>query len=199
MTASDQPEKPASPAPEGASAPATGSETSTLSSEPAAPATPQAGPGRGAPRGRGEREPRRREKPQRVLTLEDMERFQAGPSIRDLDKEIEDELSAALGGFSDTDLQSETRPQQQTAGAAPGSKKGKVLSVHGPDVFIEVPGGRTQGVLAIEQFPEGPPVPGTEVDVTIEGYDGANGLLILSRRGAAMQADWSSVAPGMIV
>jgi small subunit ribosomal protein S1 len=133
------------------------------------------------------------------LTLEDVERFQAGPSIRDLDKEIEDELSAALGGFSDTDLQSETRPPQQAAGAPPGPKKGKVLSVRGPDVFIDVPGGRTQGVLAIEQFPEGPPAPGTEVDVTIEGYDGANGLLILSRRGAAMQADWSSVAPGMIV
>jgi len=128
-----------------------------------------------------------------------MERFQSGPSIRDLDKEIEDELSAALGGFSDKDLQSESRPQQAVAGAPPGAKKGKVLSVRGQDVFIEVPGGRTQGVLATMQFPEGPPAPGTEVDVTIEGYDQANGLLLLSRRGAAMQADWSSVAPGMIV
>jgi len=135
-----------------------------------------------------------------MVTLEDMERFQSGPSIRDLDKEIEDELSAALGGFSDKDLQSETRPgQQAAAGAPPGPKKGKVLSVRGQDVFIDVPGGRTQGVLAILQFPDGPPAPGTEVDVTIEGYDQANGLLLLSRKGAAMQADWSSVAPGMIV
>src|SRR5438093_12703739 len=85
--------------------------------------------------------------------------------------------------------------------AAPGGsrKKGKVLSVHGADVFVDVPGGRSQGVLPIAQFPDGPPKPGTEVEFDIEGYDGANGLLLLSRRGAAVIADWSSVAEGMIV
>src|SRR6202011_3141712 len=30
-------------------------------------------------------------------------------------------------------------------------------------------------------------------------YDKANGLLLLSRKGAAVEADWSSVAAGMIV
>jgi small subunit ribosomal protein S1 len=135
-----------------------------------------------------------------MVTLEDEARFQAGPSLRDLDKEIEEELAAALGGFSDMDLQSESRPHQRPeAGAAQGRKKGKVLSVRGQDVFVEVPGGRTQGVLPILQFPEGPPAPGTEVEVNIEGYDQANGLLLMSRKGAAVQADWSSVAPGMIV
>jgi small subunit ribosomal protein S1 len=66
-------------------------------------------------------------------------------------------------------------------------------------VFVEVPGGRTQGVLPVQQFPEGPPAPGTEVEVDIEGYDDANGLLLLTRKGAAVEADWSSVAPGMVV
>ncbi|HKM55396.1 MAG TPA: S1 RNA-binding domain-containing protein, partial [Isosphaeraceae bacterium] len=51
----------------------------------------------------------------------------------------------------------------------------------------------------IAQFPEGHPVIGTEVEVHIEGYDPANGLLILTRRGAAVHADWSSVAIGMTV
>jgi small subunit ribosomal protein S1 len=134
-----------------------------------------------------------------VPNLEDEKRFQSGPKLHDLDKEIEDELAAALGGFSDKDLQSETRPQQPAGGAAPGRKKGKVLSVRGQDVFVEVPGGRTQGVLPIMQFPEGPPAPGTEVEVSIEGYDNANGLLLMSRKGAAMEADWSSIAPGMTV
>jgi small subunit ribosomal protein S1 len=54
-------------------------------------------------------------------------------------------------------------------------------------------------VLPIDQFPEGTPKIGQEVDVTIEGFDNANGLIILSRRGAAVHADWSSVAEGMIV
>src|SRR5262249_10982516 len=49
------------------------------------------------------------------------------------------------------------------------------------------------------QFPEGPPAVGAEVEFTIEGYDEENGLLTLSRKGAAVQADWSTVAVGMIV
>jgi small subunit ribosomal protein S1 len=51
----------------------------------------------------------------------------------------------------------------------------------------------------LTQFPEGRPAVGAEFDVHIERYDEANGLLLLSRKGAAVQADWSSVAPGMIV
>jgi predicted RNA-binding protein with RPS1 domain len=47
--------------------------------------------------------------------------------------------------------------------------------------------------------PEGPPKIGQEVEVTIEGFDNANGLILLSRKGAAMTAEWSSVAEGMIV
>ena len=156
-------------------------------------------PGRGGPRDRGSRPNRREREGTPVPNLEDEKRFQSGPKIRDLDKEIEDELAAALGGFSDKDLQSESRPQPPAAGAAPGRKKGKVLSVRGPDVFVEVPGGRTQGVLPIMQFPEGPPAPGTEVEVTIEGFDNANGVLLLSRKGAAIEADWSSVAVGQTV
>ena len=66
-------------------------------------------------------------------------------------------------------------------------------------MFIDVPGGRTQGVLPLMQFPDGPPAIGTEVDVHIEGFDHANGVLLLSRKGAAVQADWASVAVGMIV
>ena len=37
------------------------------------------------------------------------------------------------------------------------------------------------------------------VEFEIEGYDGANGLLLLTRRGSAVTADWSTVAEGMTV
>jgi small subunit ribosomal protein S1 len=133
----------------------------------------------------------------------DEPRFQAGPRLKDLDAEIEGELEAALAGMSASDLLgAETSAKvRQQAGAAPdhGRKKGTVLSVHGQDVFVEVPGGRSQGVLPILQFPEGPPKPGTAVEVSIEGYDRANGLLILTRLGAAVVANWSSIAEGMTV
>jgi small subunit ribosomal protein S1 len=71
--------------------------------------------------------------------------------------------------------------------------------VHGPDVFVSIPGGRSDGVLPIMQFPDGPPAVGTEVEVDIEGYDPQSGLLVLTRKGAVQHTDWSSVAVGMIV
>ncbi len=90
-------------------------------------------------------------------------------------------------------------PRQPQEAAAAGRKKARVLRVHGPDVFLDVPGGRSGGVLPMTQFPEGPPAVGEEVEVNIEGYDADNGLLLLSRKGAAVQADWSSVAVGQTV
>jgi small subunit ribosomal protein S1 len=138
-----------------------------------------------------------------VPSLEDEMRFQSAPRLRDLDDEIAGELEAALGGMTEKELfgADTSRQVRQQAGQAttPGRKEGTVISVHGQDVFIEVPGGRSQGVLPLEQFPDGAPKLGDKVEITIEGYDQANGLLILSRKGAAVHADWSTVAEGMIV
>jgi small subunit ribosomal protein S1 len=122
--------------------------------------------------------------------------------MRNLDADIERELAAALGGMSDQEIYGDLSQRSKKAppGAGDGGrKKGKVISVHGGDVFIQVPGGRSQGVLPLTQFPEGPPAIGAEVDVHIEGYDEANGNLLLTRRGEAVQADWSTVAVGQIV
>jgi small subunit ribosomal protein S1 len=124
------------------------------------------------------------------------------PAIPRLDKDALDrEVEAAMGGLSDQDIYGELsaggRKPAPTGEA--GRKKGKVLQVRGNDVFVEVPGGRSEGVLPIVQFPEGPPAIGSEVEIHIEGYDSANGLLRLTRLGAAVHADWSSVAVGMTV
>jgi small subunit ribosomal protein S1 len=125
------------------------------------------------------------------------------PNVRDLDKEIAGELEAALSGLDDKNLYAADNSEKVRAQAAAepdhGRKKGKVISVHAPDVFIEIPGGRGQGVITLEHFPDGAPKIGDEIEISIEGYDSINGLLILSRRGAAVHADWSSVAEGMIV
>jgi small subunit ribosomal protein S1 len=125
----------------------------------------------------------------------------AGPRLRELDAEIEKELQEAMGSFSDKELYGEPARQERKPAAASdhGRKKARVVAVHGSDVFLDVPGGRSQGFLPLMQFPEGSPAVGSEVEVHIEGYDAPNGLLLLSRKGAAMHADWSSVAAGMIV
>jgi small subunit ribosomal protein S1 len=126
--------------------------------------------------------------------------FGKTPRLRDLDKEIEQELQEAMSGFS-AQMYGESAKGARKAPAGPeqGRMKGRVMGVRGNDVFLDIPGGRSQGVLPITQFPDGSPAVGTEVDISIEGYDRENGLILLSRKGAAVHADWSSVAVGMIV
>jgi small subunit ribosomal protein S1 len=123
------------------------------------------------------------------------------PNLQDLNREIEADLEAALADFSGVDLLG-AKPAKRPAGAPQpevNRKVGRVLAIHGADVFIDVPGGRGQGVLPLEQFDGQTPAIGTEVEFEIKGYDGANGLLILTRRGAAQHADWSTLTVGMVV
>jgi small subunit ribosomal protein S1 len=126
-----------------------------------------------------------------------------GPKLRDLDAEIERELQEALGGGAESMLEEAARGEKQQPSQGeqtPGRKRGKVISIRGADVFIHVPGGRSEGVMTMEQFPEGAPAIGSEVEVHIEGYDRANGLLILTRPGAASAVeDWSAVQEGMTI
>jgi small subunit ribosomal protein S1 len=152
------------------------------------------------PRQQSQRERRRSPNAGQVPSLEQDLSFGKKP-IDAFDETMERELQEAMGGLSDQDLYGESSPAQRRgkAAAEPGPRKGKVFRIHGQDVFIDLPGGRTQGVLPVLQFPDGPPAIGTEVEVHIEGFDSANGVYLLSRKGAAVEADWSSVAPGMIV
>lgn len=138
----------------------------------------------------------------------DQREFGAGkPNNRELDKAIEDELNAALGGFSAESAlgQPETPPPTAGGGFSPqpsraGRKQGRVAGIHGKDVFVDVPGGRGQGVLPIEQFEGQVPNVGDLIEFSIERYDSANGLLLLTRDGASVYvADWGSVAVNMVV
>jgi small subunit ribosomal protein S1 len=138
--------------------------------------------------------------PIRQLTTDDL--YGGGPRLRDLDADIESELKASLGGLSDKDLYGEPSREEQKKAHAQGSQtlaRARVIAMRGPDVFLEVPGERNQGLLPLQQFPDGPPALGSEVEVEVKGYDQDNGLLLLARKGAAVHADWSSVAVGMTV
>ena len=120
----------------------------------------------------------------------------------DNDAFIERELEAAMMGITETDLMGgEPMPKRKRGQEPlPQMKLGKVFRIHDQDVFIDLPGGIKQGVLSILSFPEGNPVIGQEVEVKIEGFDGANGVMLLSRKGSAVSnANWSTVAVGMTV
>jgi small subunit ribosomal protein S1 len=187
---SDQPAPP--PAPENKPAEA----------QPATPPAPQQQqrpvPGNRPPRGSGDRGPRRergprdRDRTESQVKLDDLTGH--GPNLRELDAALQDELDAALAGFDQQALV--TKEEPKTAG---GAKKGRVIAIHGEDIFVDVPGGRSQGMLSLDQFDGIPPAIGTEIDVDIDHYDAANGLLILMRRGAVQHVDWNSVTEGMVV
>jgi ribosomal protein S1 len=120
------------------------------------------------------------------------------PRLSQLDAEIDRDMREAMGEFGDMEALMGGRQRHKGPPKVEGPRKGTVMSVRGKDVFIDV-GGRTQGLLPTTQFPEGIPAIGTEVEYTIEGYD-PDGVLILNRGGAAVQdADWSTVAEGMVV
>jgi small subunit ribosomal protein S1 len=134
------------------------------------------------------------------LTPDDI--YGGGPRIRELDADIESELKEALGGFNDQELYGGPSEELQKKPATQPEQahiSARVVAVRGSDVFVDVPGERYQGLVPLQQFPEGPPAVGTTVDVQIEGLDHENGLLLVSRRGAVVHADWSSVAVGMTV
>jgi ribosomal protein S1 len=125
-----------------------------------------------------------------------------GPEIhiRNLDKDIENELAAAMGGMSDRDLYGDLSPKANRATAPAEERKvARVVAVRGNDVFVTIPGGRSEGVLPLAQFEGASPSVGSSVEVSIEGYDHENGLLIVTRKGAAVQVDWSTVETGMVV
>jgi len=121
------------------------------------------------------------------------------PKLNDIDAEIAGELEAAMSEINQTDMIAGNTSREDRQEASGPRKKGKILAIHGPDVFIDVPGGRGQGVMQLLQFGEEVPKIGDEIEFNIVGFDGANGVLLLARQWAATQADWSSIAEGMIV
>ena len=167
-----------------------------------ASAPPNPGPpNRDAPRRpfpQGQRPPERRDTPQE----KPRDFFAARPDKRMLDRGIEAELEAAMAGF---DVASTVKMAAGTGGRPPaaqqgGMKHGTVVAVRGNDVFIEVPGGRGQGVMPLEQFEDAPPQIGDSVEFAIERYDGANGLVVLTKAGAAsVVSNLTGVAQGMVV
>ncbi|MBS3821900.1 MAG: S1 RNA-binding domain-containing protein, partial [Phycisphaerae bacterium] len=120
------------------------------------------------------------------------------------------EVEAALGDMDMNDLVDvEAGKQPKAKARGKGKRKrpaqtekviqGKVISIDGDSIFLDI-GGRNDGLLPSEQFSDEPlPEVGDSVDVTIEGVDESEGLVILSRKGAVLAATWDSLHRGQAV
>lgn len=114
-----------------------------------------------------------------------------------LDAILQRELEEALGDLGGGSFLEADRGS--AAGGAPGVRRGTVIAIHKDDIFVDM-GGKSQGVLAATQYEDEPlPKVGDLIEVTIEGYDKADGLLLLSRKGAVMAATWQSLEEGQLV
>jgi small subunit ribosomal protein S1 len=205
----EQPTTPASatPAPASAPAAATAPKANTPPATGKGPPPRAGGPNRGGNNrgpGRGGDRPNRSDKPYNPGGAPQQLGFSGlKPNSRELDAMIEDELAQAMSGFdvNATVAAVESVQKPQAAGRVGGGKKvGVVVGFHGNDVFVEVPGGRSQGVLPLQQFEGRKPAIGESVEFDIDHYDAANGLLILTREGSTQVVhDWSQVTYGMIV
>ncbi len=114
------------------------------------------------------------------------------------DDELQRELEEALGSMNLGSLMEVDAPGAP-AGTGQGVRKGKVIAVHGKDIFVDM-GGKSQGVITVDQFAgKTLPAVGEWIEVTVEGYDSAEGMLILSRQGAVQAATWQTMAEGALV
>ncbi len=117
---------------------------------------------------------------------------------------IDQEVDALLADTAlESIYQAEPSSRPAPAGGAPGDKSvrtGRVVSIGKEDLFVDF-GGKSQGVCSLIQFLDAPePKVGDEIEFVVDRYDADEGLLILSRKGAATaNVSWENIAVGTVV
>ncbi len=131
---------------------------------------------------------------------------------RQWDADLDAELEAAMAGFDESAFEvgkTGRAPRQERAGGmAPqggrgqetrsGPQMGKVISVRGKSVFVDL-GAKSEGIVPVEQFEGALPEVGSTIEVRVDHFDTAEGILILSLKGAAVEASWENLRKGLIV
>src|SRR5262249_47776249 len=125
-----------------------------------------------------------------------------------LDAELEAEIEAALSGAGSLALGEAhvageaAAPTGDTELQAGAKVKGKVLSVHGDSVIVDL-GTRASGILPARNFEEGKlPEVGATLELVVDKVDPADGNieLRLAKAGVSKPAgDWNAVAVDQIV
>jgi ribosomal protein S1 len=129
---------------------------------------------------------------------------------RQWDDDLEAELEKALEGFDASTIEAtvprrDRRAEQEHVPKGgrgqetrQGPQKGKVVAVRGESVFVDL-GAKSEGVVPVEQFQDKLPAVGEMIEVIVDRFDTDEGLLILSLKGAAIEANWENLRKGMIV
>ncbi len=131
------------------------------------------------------------------------------PLKRQWDAELEAEMEAALTGFDPhtfdvarerpktTDRPQGTR-RDRGQEARKGTSIGKVICVRGRSMFVDL-GGKSEGVIPLDQFEGEIPAPGTQIEFIVDRFDTSEGIQHLRLKGAAIEASWENLRQGVIV
>jgi small subunit ribosomal protein S1 len=114
---------------------------------------------------------------------------------------LNDDLAEQVGHMMPEDLErrmSQGVPHEPDPDAK-GRIAGRVVSISGPDVFVDI-GSKSEGVLPLDEFePDTPPAVGQVLSLVPQGFDRDSGLMRLSLREAKIQADLDSLRVGDVV
>lgn len=126
---------------------------------------------------------------------------------------IEEMMEQASGGSSDAASQAEnaddqevdtpTQPTRKSGGrqqVAMRTRRGRIQSISGDDVFVQLHGAEQhlQAIVPLQQF-DRPPRIGSIMDFIVDRINESEGLMYLSREGAASAATWDHIQKGSIV
>ena len=131
------------------------------------------------------------------------------PFKRQWDAELEAEMEAALSGFDPKTFdvgreRPKTTERAQVSGrdrgqeARKGTRTGKVISIRGRSMFVDL-GGKSEGVIPLDQFEGEIPAPGADIEVIVDHFDTSEGIQHLRLKGAAVDATWENLRKGVIV
>jgi len=131
------------------------------------------------------------------------------PLKRQWDAELEAAMEAALTGFDPKTFdvpreRPKTTERTQGAGrdrgqeARKGTSIGKVICVRGKSLFVDL-GGKSEGVIPLDQFEGEIPAPGAQIEVIVDHFDTSEGIQHLRLKGAAIEASWENLREGVIV
>jgi ribosomal protein S1 len=129
---------------------------------------------------------------------------------RQWDAGLQAELDAALADFDEASFNPPAARSGKSSGpkkgdndrgheGRPGARTGKVIGVRGKVIFVDL-GGKSEGILPVTDFEEDQiPASGSSIEVIVERFDPEEGVQILRRKGAAIEADWSNLKRGVTI